>query len=110
MDILLERIKELCKARGISVSTLEMRLNLPENTIYQWKKRIPKTDRLQLVADFFNTTMDYLLGNTDNKDKLYSNDDLKDMVDSAMSFDGVPLSDHDKDVILSYLEGRFGSK
>ncbi|EIA7070076.1 helix-turn-helix transcriptional regulator [Listeria monocytogenes] len=61
---LLERIKELCKKRSISVKMLEENLNFPSNTIYQWKKRTPGVDKLQKVADYFNVSVDYLLGRT----------------------------------------------
>ncbi|EPI2195111.1 helix-turn-helix domain-containing protein [Enterococcus faecalis] len=62
---LLERIKELCKKRSISVSRLEEELGFPKNTIYQWKNRTPGTDKLSIVADYFGVTIDYLLGRTD---------------------------------------------
>lgn len=64
----LERIKNLCKSRGISVKILEEKLDLPNNTIYQWKTRTPGTDRLEMVADYFKVSIDYLLGRTDQKD------------------------------------------
>lgn len=63
----LERIKELCKENSITVSALEAKLDLPNNTIYQWKSRTPGTDRLQKVADHFGVSVDYLLGRTDKK-------------------------------------------
>lgn len=62
----LERIKKLCEGHGITVPVLEDRLNIPNNTIYQWNKRKPNTDRLEMVADFFNVSVDYLLGRTDD--------------------------------------------
>ncbi|ELB8840192.1 helix-turn-helix domain-containing protein [Listeria monocytogenes] len=61
---LLDRIKELCKKRSISVKMLEENLNFPSNTIYQWKKRTPGIDKLQKVADYFGVSLDYLLGRT----------------------------------------------
>ncbi|EAG5726098.1 helix-turn-helix transcriptional regulator [Listeria monocytogenes] len=61
---LLDRIKELCKKRSISVKMLEENLNFPSNTIYQWKKRTPGIDKLQTVADYFDVSLDYLLGRT----------------------------------------------
>lgn len=64
----LERIKKLCESRGITVPTLEERLAIPNNTIYQWNKRKPNTDRLEKVADYFNVSVDYLLGRTDDTD------------------------------------------
>ena len=35
-------------------------------------------------------------------------DDLDDVLDNVMSFDGKPLDDHDREVIRAYLKGRFG--
>src|SRR5690625_294066 len=64
----LERIKKLCKDHSISVSVLEERIDLPNNTIYQWKARTPGTGRLQKVADYFNVSVDYLLGRTDDEE------------------------------------------
>lgn len=64
----LERIKKLCKNRGITVSILEAKLDLPNNTIYQWKARTPGIDRLEKIADFFNVSVDYLLGRTDDEE------------------------------------------
>ncbi len=64
----LERIKDLCKEHGITVPILEQRLKLPNNTIYQWNKRKPNTDRLEQVADYFKVSVDYLLGRTGEKE------------------------------------------
>lgn len=64
----LDRVKSLCKKHGITVSILEERLNLPNNTIYQWKSRTPGTDRLEKVADYFKVSLDYLLGRTDDEE------------------------------------------
>src|SRR5690625_3115136 len=63
----LERIKKLCESHGISVSKLESKLNIPNNTIYQWNTRRPSIDRLEKVADYFNVSVDYLLGRTEDK-------------------------------------------
>ncbi|HAB9969469.1 TPA_asm: helix-turn-helix domain-containing protein, partial [Listeria monocytogenes] len=54
---LLDLIKKLCKKRGISVTMLENELGLPDNTIYQWKNRMPSVERLQVVADYFNVSI-----------------------------------------------------
>ncbi|HLR59647.1 MAG TPA: helix-turn-helix transcriptional regulator [Pseudogracilibacillus sp.] len=64
----LERIKKLCESHGITVPILEENLKIPNNTIYQWNKRKPNTERLEMVADYFNVSVDYLLGRTDEKE------------------------------------------
>lgn len=61
-----DRVKELCKKRGIPVSKLESDVGFGKNSIYSWKQNNPSTDKLQKVADYFNVSTDYLLGRTDN--------------------------------------------
>ena len=114
MEILLERIKLLCKSRGITVSQLEDNLDLPSNTIYQWKKRIPNTERLKKVADYFNTSLDYLLGRTDNQYAGLSPEQrkltIKEALESAMSKDGKEIDADDiptlTRIIEAYLDGK----
>lgn len=69
----LERVKELCKNRGITVKRLEEKLEIPNNTIYQWKRIAPSLDKIQKVADYFGVSIDYLLGRTDQQDLLEVN-------------------------------------
>ncbi|EIP8062071.1 TPA: helix-turn-helix transcriptional regulator [Enterococcus faecalis] len=63
--MLFDRVKELCKKRGISISELENNVGFGKNTIYKWKNQSPKAETLQKVADYFGVTTDYLLGRTD---------------------------------------------
>lgn len=65
---MLERIKNLCKKHGITVTILEKDLDLPNNTIYQWKNRMPNLERTKKVADYFNVSVDYLLGRTSDEE------------------------------------------
>ncbi|MEQ6353978.1 helix-turn-helix transcriptional regulator [Lysinibacillus sp. M3] len=69
----LDRVKELCKGRGINVKSLEERLDIPNNTIYQWKRIAPSLDKIQKVADYFDVSIDYLLCRTDNKNLIEDN-------------------------------------
>lgn len=116
MEVLLERIKELCKSRGITVSQLEDKLDFSPNTIYQWKKRIPGTKKLQAVADYFSTSIDYLLGRS-NVSTVNSDSDLNEMtvekaLESVMGDDGKPLTENDREIlagmIAAYLEKKKG--
>lgn len=60
-----ERTKETAQRQGLTVSMLEKRANLSENSLYTWKKSTPKADNLRKVADVLNVSTDYLLGRTD---------------------------------------------
>ncbi|BCK42952.1 transcriptional regulator [Streptococcus suis] len=61
-----EIIKELAKSKRISIAELERKLDLSNGSISKWGKSEPNSKPLQLVADFFEVSTDYLLGRTAN--------------------------------------------
>lgn len=105
-----DRIKELSDKRGISLQKAAVDMGFSENLFYQWKNSQPKADRLEKVADYFDVSVDYLLGRTDdpktpNKSKV-TDADLDDVLDGVMSFRGGPLTDKDREAVRIFLEGR----
>lgn len=60
-------VKQLATEQKISISELERKLGMGQNSLYRWKKQVPSSDTLQKVADYFNVSVDYLLGRTENK-------------------------------------------
>ena len=56
-----ERIKEMCKQRGIAVSKLEKDLGFANAYIVQLNPETVQHGRLQKIADYFGVTTDYLL-------------------------------------------------
>lgn len=86
---LLDRIKELCKKRDITVYQLEEKLHFGRNTIYQWNKRVPGVDKVKSVADYFNVSTDYLLGRTDWEqfDKNLGKEKLDSLVEESRKWD-----------------------
>lgn len=118
---MLDRVKNLCKERGITVSILEDKLNLPNNTIYQWKSRTPGTDRLEKVADYFDVSLDYLLGRTDkrnyydltDKDERDIQKELEKLINNLSSDTGFAAADgstpddldeEDEELLIASLE------
>lgn len=63
-----DRVKELCRKHGITVVQLEEKVGFGRNSMYSWKVNNPSSDRLEKVADYFNVSIDYLLGRTEEKD------------------------------------------
>ena len=59
---LTECIKELCSKYQISINKLEHELKLGQGSIRKWGDSPPSTDRLMLVADYFNVSIDWMLG------------------------------------------------
>lgn len=109
-----ERIKELAKARGITLGALEEKLGLSRNSIYTIKNKKPSAERLQLIADYFGVSTDYLLGRTDNPriatEADQGPDDIDEIIANAMMFDGKPLTDDDKRAIRGIIAGYMSSK
>lgn len=111
-----DRIKELCSKQGISLNTLEEKLNFSTNYIYSMKRGNPKTENLEKIADYFNVSTDYLLGRTDNPKIASSDDSSNDVIDfkelakESMAFDGHSLNDEDIELIASLLETRMKNR
>ena len=66
------RLREIRKAKGISQLKLALDLNTNQNTIsrYETGEREPGIGELIKIADYFNVSVDYLIGHTDNPNKL----------------------------------------
>ena len=60
-----DRYCELCKQRGITPTRAALEIGLSKSTPTAWKKKgvTPQASQLQKIADFFNVSTDYLLGN-----------------------------------------------
>lgn len=63
-----ERLNYLREKKGIpTIYVLADQIHIHRNIIGQWinKNYIPELDNLEIIADFFNVSLDYLLGRTD---------------------------------------------
>ena len=111
-----EIVKNLCEKQGISLNTLEEKLELGKNSLYGLKRNQPSAERLQQIADYFNVSTDYLLGRTDNpnisSDLVTTADgrtvDLSNLRERVVLFDGKPLSDEDVDKIAQIIKLSLG--
>ena len=56
-----DKVKEVCKKQGISVSAVEREAGLGTGTISKWNESSPTVDNLQAVAKVLKTTVDELL-------------------------------------------------
>ena len=62
------RLREIRRSKGISQLKLAMDLNTNQNTIsrYETGEREPGINELIRLADYFQVSVDYLIGRTDN--------------------------------------------
>ncbi|HAP7782388.1 TPA: helix-turn-helix transcriptional regulator, partial [Enterococcus faecium] len=83
--ITFERIKELAKKQGKSLNKVEEDLGYGKNVLYRLKNSNPSTERLQEIADYFDVSVDYLLGREEKETPKHV--DLSEN-DTVFSFDG----------------------
>ncbi|MGU3372669.1 helix-turn-helix domain-containing protein [Bacillus mycoides] len=76
---LFDRVKELADGRGISIAELERNLGLSTNALYKLKKQKPSIDRVEVLAQYFDVSTDYLLGRTEKKYWELNEKDEKDI-------------------------------
>lgn len=63
------RIKVLAKERQITMRDLVSELGLAEDTVYAWKRdKIPTLPAITKIADYFNVSIDYLVGRTNYRE------------------------------------------
>ena len=64
------RLKELRKSKKITQLTLALKLKTNQNTIsrYESGEREPGINEIIAIADYFDVSVDYLLGVTANPD------------------------------------------
>ncbi len=71
MPELYERIENLCKEHGINVTILCNNCGIPRASLSDFKSGRKKTlsaKTLSLIADYFNISVDYLYGKSQNEE------------------------------------------
>lgn len=67
--MILDHIRALCAARGVTIKQLERETGISNGTISRWDDSYPRVDNLKTVADFFGVTVDELLTERDPDEK-----------------------------------------
>lgn len=68
MNIFAQRLKQLREKRGLSQRELAKQINMAHSTLgmYEIGEREPDFNTVSKLSSFFNTSVDYLLGRTDD--------------------------------------------
>lgn len=70
---MLEKIKELCNAKGLSVNKLEQELGFSQGSIGKMGDSVPKADRLHKIAEYFDVPMEYFFDEDEAIARIQSN-------------------------------------
>src|SRR5699024_603016 len=107
--------------KKITIAELERSVGISNGQIRKWDSSIPGVDRLQLIADYFDVSTDYLLGRTDkkryydltDKDEEIIEKQLEDIINNVSSdsgyaaFDGSTfdeLDEENRDIMIASLK------
>lgn len=102
-----ERLTNLRENKGWSKTYVAKTIGLSSMQTYanwEYGRTEPDFETTKKLANLFNVSTDYLLGR-ETSDK--SDIDLDKAIDESRSFDGKPISDHDREVVKKILRGYF---
>lgn len=110
----LDTIKELAEKRGKTLRQVTDDLKFSENYFYSLKTKTPNGANLEKLADYFNVSVDYLLGRDETKPvnepidlAEIANSDDDAIFDSILSAGGRPLTEKDKAMIKLVFADRW---
>lgn len=111
-----ERLKELRKNKGLTQEDLAKTFYLNKSSIsrYENNTQIPENELLQKIADFFNVSLDFLLGRSNNLNAVappITKKDEKDhdsfMEDARALFMNGEVAEEDKEKIFKDISDLF---
>lgn len=75
-----ERLNSLIKSKGLSQRKVEIALGFSNGAISKWKKYSPNAEKVQLLAQYFDVSFDFLMnGKSENENEYYYNKEAADM-------------------------------
>lgn len=106
-----ERLKELRKNMGYTQKEIAEQIGTSQPSYQNWEKgsRKPSRETIQKLADFFNVSTDYLLGQTDIPNSTLEAD-IDTAIDNSVAYDGTPITDNDREIIKNFLKDYFANK
>lgn len=105
--------------RHISAYRLSKDTGISTGLLSQWKKRMqnPSVEKLQIIADYFHVSVDYLIGNEPKDTPVLTEKDERDIskrldrtladlenAQGGLMFDGEPLDDLTKELLIASLK------
>jgi len=69
-DMMQNNLRKLRKEKGLSQIAVQMQTGIEQALISKYENgvRVPPTETLMQLADFYGVSMDYIMGRTDRKE------------------------------------------
>lgn len=91
---LVEKIKSLAQEKNITIAELERKTNISNGQIRKWDNITPGVDKVKLVADFFNISVDELLSEDTSSDK--TSPEILEKIKSLANENNITISELEK--------------
>ena len=118
----MKNLKLLRKQHNLSQKEIGNIFHASQNTVSQWENgtRKPSYDIIQEIADYFDVSVDYLLGRQEQRPELNSKDkrEIQEILDDTeqqllsqdgLMFDGSPATDEDVQKNNNGYENGYGN-
>ena len=105
MSSLIERIEHVIKARGTNFKRVERECGLGNGTIKRWGEQSPRLDKLALVSEHLQVSLDYLVFGRSCSETSTDGDNLDLEAakrEQGLVCDGSPLDDMEADLIAMF--------
>lgn len=79
-----DRVKQLCRAKGVSLARMAKDIEISSGTVANWKaaKTMPQGPILRKLADYFNVSTDYLMTGEEPYQAISSSDEEVDIFEA----------------------------
>lgn len=108
------KLNELLNLKHAKKADINKATKIPSSTLTDYFKgrSLPSPENVEKLAKFFNVDKSEIdpRFSTSNEKQSVTDNDLDKMLDSARSFDGKPMSNHDREIIRAYLKGLYSGK
>ncbi|MPM89232.1 hypothetical protein SDC9_136340 [bioreactor metagenome] len=105
MSALVDRIESIIKQKGTNFKQVEKACGLGNGTIKRWSEQSPRLDRLVLVSEHLQVSLDYLVFGSSETETSQNGDrlNLEAMkAEQGLTCDGSPLVDEEADLIAMF--------
>ena len=105
MSDLIDRIEGVIKEKGTNFKRVERECGLGNGTIKRWREQSPRLDKLILVSEYLQVSLDYLVFGRSRSEPIKENGsadlEIAKQV-QELTCDGSPLSEDEADLIAMY--------
>lgn len=105
MSDLIERIKGTAQKKSITFNRIERECGLGNGTIKRWAEQSPRLDKLVLVAEYLDVSLDYLVFGvlrSDSSPKGEKPDLEAEKERQGLTCDGLPLAEDEVDLVAMF--------